>query len=104
MSQNFVDALHWIHVHGAEILRWLNVALACISFATLVATLVRRWHKLSGRIRRIGLAFSGVLATVAYGSGEAAQQDVPPGVRVVMASVSLLALVIALLWRFDEDL
>lgn len=88
----------------AEFLRWANVVLAFMSLSVLVTTLIRRWHLLSPRIRRIGVAFCVLLATVSYGSGEAARQDVPPGVRVFMATASLVGLVIALLWRFDEDL
>lgn len=87
-----------------EILRWANVVLAFMSLTALVATIVRRWHLLPGRIRRIGIAMCMLLASIAYGSGEAARQDVPPGVRVVMAFLSLAVLAWALLWRFDEDL
>jgi hypothetical protein len=87
-----------------EAIRWVNVVLAFASLAVLVGTLTRRWDVLSHRIRRIGIAFCGVMAVIAYGSGEAASQDVPPGIRVVLMFLSLAGLVGALLWRFDEEL
>ena len=88
----------------ADWLRLANVVLAGGSLFVLILTLLRRWDTLSPRIRRIGVSCGLVLFVIAYGSGEAASKDVPPGMRVGMMLVALSALVASLLWHFDEGL
>lgn len=87
----------------SEALRWANVLLAFLSLAAMTAIIVRRWDSLPRRLRRVAIGVCMLLATVAYGSGEAARQDAPLGLRVVMAFVSLAVLAWAVLWPFDED-
>lgn len=87
-----------------DLMRWGNVALASISVALLTATTIRRWDLLPKRIRRISVWFILILAVTAYGSGEAATQEVPPGYRVLLMLLALAGLIVTILYRFNDDL
>jgi hypothetical protein len=88
---------------AGEWMRWANVVLSGAALAVLVATMTARWDTLTARIKRIGVSSCTVLLVIAYGSGEAASQHVPAGLRVGMMLVALSALVGSLLWHFNED-
>lgn len=88
----------------ADALRWANVVLAGASLAVLIVTLMRRWGAITARDRRIGTSCALVLFVIAYGSGEAASQEVPLGLRVVLMFLALSCLAASLLWHFEEGL
>lgn len=84
-------------------LRWANVALAGLVVMLLVMGTIARWRVMPGRLRRIVPWIICTYVVLAYGSGEAARQDTPPGVRVALTACVLSGLVVALLYRIGED-
>lgn len=86
-----------------EGLRWANVALSVCAAAAVIMIVSSRWEGLTFRWRRVGLSSCLVLLVIAYGSGEAASQHVPAGLRVGMMLVALSVLVGSLVWHFNED-
>lgn len=85
-----------------DALRWVNVVLAFVSLTALVRSLKARWHRLDVRIRRVGVAVSGLLTVSAYSSGEALRQEVPPGSRIALVCLSLAGIAAALLLPDDD--
>jgi len=86
-----------------DILRWLNVLLAMFVVAAMVAGSMARWHVMPKRLKRIIPWVVMTYVVIAYGSGEAARQDTPPGVRIALMLCTLAGLLVALLWRIDDD-
>ena len=84
-------------------LRWANVVLAMIAVALLVTGSIARWSVMPKRIRRIVPWVIATYVVLAYGSGEAARQDTPAGVRVAMTTCVLLGLIVALMFRIGDD-
>lgn len=80
-------------------LRWVNVAAAVLVVVLLVSSTIARWDLMPYRLRRIMPWLIGTYGTIAYGSGEVAAQpnDVPPGIRVALLTLTLFGLIIALL-------
>jgi hypothetical protein len=86
-----------------DLLRWVNVVLATAVVAMLVAGSIHRWPTMPARIRRIVPWTIATYVVIAYGSGEAAHQDTPAGVRVVLMMCVLAGAVVALAYRIDDD-
>lgn len=86
-----------------DFLRWANVILAAGVVTALTAESHAYWHRLTLREKRSRPWIICVFACIAYGSGEAATQEVPPGVRVVWMVLALSGLVIALTHRIDDE-
>lgn len=82
-----------------EALRWVNMVLAFVALAMMVGSVTHAWHTAPRHDRHIGLAHCAMLVTIAYGSGEALTQSVPPGIRIVLMAGSLVYLIIGLLMR-----
>lgn len=89
--------------HLAELARWTNVLLSAAAAAIVIAGTVYRWESLPRHEQRVRPWLGMLLLTIAYGSGEAAAQDAPVGLRVFFGVVSLLGLVVSLLMGFRED-
>lgn len=85
-----------------DVLRWLNVFMAAGAASLLMASTIRRWEGLSPRVQRITVWFIVILLVIAYGSGEAAAQNAPEGLRVIMMLLALAGLIGTLLYRFNE--
>lgn len=88
------DAVHAL----TPVLRWLNALLAVAAAMALLATTIDHWDELSTRMRRICCWFCVVMAVGAYGSGEAAAQGAPFGIRVFLFMISASGLLGALVW------
>lgn len=88
-----------------DVVRWLNVALAALVVVLLIAGSMRRWHVMPERMRRIVPWVIATYVVIAYGSGEvaSAEEPVDPGLRVTMLVLVLVGLVIALMYRIDDD-
>lgn len=86
-----------------DLLRWANVVLASAVVMLLMAGTIHRWHDMPARIKRIVPWVIATYVVIAYGSGEAAHQDTPPGYRVVLLMCVLAGMVIALSYRIDDD-
>lgn len=86
-----------------DLIRWLNVALAMAVVVLLVTGAVYRWHAMPKRFQRITPWVIGTYVIIAYGSGEAATADAPPGLRVSLLALDLIGLVIALLYRIGDE-
>lgn len=87
----------------AEAARWTNVTLSALAAVIVIAGTVYRWESLPRHEQRVRPWLGALLLTIAYGSGEAAAQDAPIGLRVFFGVVSLFGLVISLLMGFRED-
>lgn len=86
-----------------DTLRWLNVGLSMVVVAALVAGAFHRWHVMPKRFQHITPWVIGTYVIIAYGSGEAAAAADEPGLRVALLTLDLIGLVIALLYRIDDD-
>lgn len=84
-----------------ELVRWVNVVLSGLVVVLLIAGSWARWPVMPPRFKRIAPWVIATYVVLAYGSGEAAQQGAPVGVRVALFAVTLMGLVIALLYRID---
>lgn len=87
----------------ADWMRWLNVILAGLDVLLLVAGSIARWDHMPARLRRIVPWVIATYVVIAYGSGEAARQDTPAGVRVALTACVLSGLMVALLYRIGDD-
>lgn len=85
-----------------EMLRWFNVAAAFAACVYWTASLIHQWPFMTNRARRLSICVDALLVVVAYGSGEAADQNAPMGVRVFLAAVVLTALVLVLAVDFRD--
>lgn len=81
-------------------IRWVNVVIASLVVALLVAETVTGWREMDLRDKRIIPWIIMTYVVIAYGSGElaTAPNKVPPGFRVVLLSLTLIGLAIALLF------
>lgn len=87
-----------------DALRWVNVAASSLVVTLLVAGAWHRWHVMPPRIQRITPWVICTYVIIAYGSGEVAfMDDVAPGLRVALLTFNLIGLIIALLFRIDDD-
>lgn len=87
----------------SDYVRWFNVALSSLVVALLIAGAVTRWDVMPKRFKRISPWVIATYVIIAYGSGEAATSDTPPGFRVFLLALTLTGLVIALLYRIDDE-
>lgn len=80
--------------------RWANVALSSTAVVLMIVGSFRHWDVLTLRVKRIIPWVVMTYVVIAYGSGELATTDppVPPGIRVMMAFLTLTGLVVALLF------
>lgn len=78
-----------------DLLRIINVLLSMLAAAGLIAAYIRNHDK--GLHRPEDVPVIALMLFAAYGSGEAARQDAPMGVRVVLWLVGSAGLVVALL-------
>lgn len=92
-------------VFTADILRWINVALAMIVVILMITGSMHRWAVMPARLKRVIPWVVATYVVIAYGSGEvaASDADVDPGIRVVLLILVLLGLVVALAWRITDD-
>lgn len=90
---------------GWDWLRWVNVALAASVVMLMIAGAMRRWDAMPKRFRRITPWVITTYVIIAYGSGEVASTpgDVDPGLRVLFMVANLSGLMIALLYRIDDE-
>lgn len=88
-----------------DALRWFNVAASCLVVILLTAGTIRRWDIMPPRFRRMAPWVIATYAVIAYGSGEvaAAPSHVPPGIRVALMSLTLIGLLVAALYGFDDE-
>ena len=87
-----------------EVLRWVNVALSMLLLMVVVAATVLHLEQLTPREKRIRPWSLALLATIAYGSGEAAQQGATAGIRTPILALVLTGLLLATCYRFrDRD-
>lgn len=86
-----------------EWIRVVNVALAALVVMVLIAGAIRHWHQFTPRLQRITPWVVATYVVLAYGSGEAAKQGTPPGIRVALTACVLMGLLIALTYRFTDD-
>jgi hypothetical protein len=87
----------------SDVLRLVNVGLAMIVVVLLIAGSIHRWQVMPKRIRRVVPWIVATYVVIAYGSGEAASENTPAGVRVAMLACVLCGLVVALSYRIDND-
>jgi hypothetical protein len=88
---------------NADWLRLANAVLAMIDVALILAGSIAHWHLMPRRVKQIAPWVTALLLVVAYGSGEAAHQDTPSGIRVALMACVLLGLMVALLYRIGDD-
>lgn len=84
-------------------LRWVNVCLAMVDVMLLIAGSIARWKAMPRRFKRIVPWVIATYVVLAYGSGEAARQETPAGVRVALTACVLSGLMVALLYRIGDD-
>lgn len=86
-----------------DFLRWANTIGAIIVVALLIAGTMARWHLMPPRYKRMSPWIISTYVVIAYGSGEALASDVEPGYRILMMFCVLLGLIVALVYRLEDD-
>lgn len=86
-----------------EDVRYVNAAGACLALILLMGSIVRNWHTLTRRSRRVSLWLYAMLVAVAYGSLDAARQDVPIAPRSFVVTAVLIGLIASMVWHPEGD-
>lgn len=81
---------------SSDTLRYVNVGLSSSAVILVIVISILRMDQIT-TVEKILIPPSvGVLAVIAYGSGETAHQDIEFGIRLILLMVALLSLVVAL--------
>lgn len=86
-----------------EALILINCVLSALCAIVLIALTMMLWDHSTWRERRRQLASIVLMFVLVYSAGEAAQQNVRPGLRFAMFLVAIACFLTSLLWGFRDD-
>ncbi len=86
-----------------ETLRYIGATLALVALVLWWASAAYQWRMFNPRAKRVAVAIGALLCGICYGFLEAAHDGVPFGPRVAVMCLLLVALVLALAYKFRDD-